>query len=238
MNAAEPPGQLYQNNGSDWVPIKLIILIQLLLLVTVICCNGTPVLLTHNPPRILKFRRLVVSTHSLSLHNNYYCRSHPVITTYRSTFTLSAPSGSTHQLDRSLSPSIRRRYIYIYPGFTNHGLLSNHARNSSGMTEPSAVVAAEEGVPHASNNQEVRRVFCCSVSRSRFLQLDTFPFAWAASVSSAYQTALGQTAVVVVVVVVVVVFTLKTVLTSIQYPSLSYSSRQRNEFPWSHTNPK
>ena len=32
---------------------------------------------------------------------------------------------------------------------------------------------------------------------------------------------------------VVVVFTLKTVLTSIQYPSLSYSSRQRNEFPWS-----
>ena len=36
-----------------------------------------------------------------------------------------------------------------------------------------------------------------------------------------------------VVVVVVVVFTLKTVLTSIQYPSLSYSSRQRNEFPWS-----
>ena len=33
--------------------------------------------------------------------------------------------------------------------------------------------------------------------------------------------------------VVVVVFTLKTVLTSIQYPSLSYSSRQRNEFPWS-----
>ena len=37
-----------------------------------------------------------------------------------------------------------------------------------------------------------------------------------------------------VVVVVVVVFTLKTVLTSIQYPSLSYSSRQRNEFPLSH----
>ena len=36
-----------------------------------------------------------------------------------------------------------------------------------------------------------------------------------------------------VVVVVVVVFTLKTVLTSIQYPSLSYSSRQINEFPWS-----
>ena len=35
-------------------------------------------------------------------------------------------------------------------------------------------------------------------------------------------------------VVVVVVFTLKTALTSIQYPSLSYSSRQRNEFPWSH----
>ena len=43
---------------------------------------------------------------------------------------------------------------------------------------------------------------------------------------------------VLVVVVVVVVFTLKTVLTSIQYPSLSYSSRQRNEFPWSHANPK
>ena len=43
---------------------------------------------------------------------------------------------------------------------------------------------------------------------------------------------------VVVVVVVVVVFTLKTVLTSIQYPSLSYSSRQRNEFPWSQANPK
>ena len=40
-----------------------------------------------------------------------------------------------------------------------------------------------------------------------------------------------------VVVVVVVVFTLKTVLTSIQYPSLSYSSRQINEFPWSHANP-
>ena len=40
------------------------------------------------------------------------------------------------------------------------------------------------------------------------------------------------------VVVVDVVFTLKTVLTSIQYPSLSYSSRQRNEFPWSHANPK
>ena len=32
--------------------------------------------------------------------------------------------------------------------------------------------------------------------------------------------------------VVVVVFTSKTVLTFIQYPSLSYSSRQRNEFPW------
>ena len=44
--------------------------------------------------------------------------------------------------------------------------------------------------------------------------------------------------IIVVVVVVVVVFTLKTVLTSIQYPSLSYSSRQRNEFPWSHANPK
>ena len=42
----------------------------------------------------------------------------------------------------------------------------------------------------------------------------------------------------VVVVVVVVVFSLKTVLTSIQYPSLSYSSRQRNEFPWSQANPK
>ena len=42
----------------------------------------------------------------------------------------------------------------------------------------------------------------------------------------------------IVLVVVVVVFTLKTVLTSIQYPSLSYSSRQRNEFPWSHANPK
>ena len=41
-----------------------------------------------------------------------------------------------------------------------------------------------------------------------------------------------------VVVVVVVVFTLKTVLTSIQYPSHSYSSRQRNEFPWSQANPK
>ena len=43
---------------------------------------------------------------------------------------------------------------------------------------------------------------------------------------------------VVVVVVVVVVFTLKTVLTSIQYLSLSYSSRQRNYFPWSQANPK
>ena len=41
-----------------------------------------------------------------------------------------------------------------------------------------------------------------------------------------------------VVVVVVVVFTLKTVLTSIQYPSLSHSSRQRNDFPWSQANPK
>ena len=40
-------------------------------------------------------------------------------------------------------------------------------------------------------------------------------------------------------VVVVVVFTLKTVLTSIQYPYLSYSSRQGNEFPWSQqANPK
>ena len=36
---------------------------------------------------------------------------------------------------------------------------------------------------------------------------------------------------------IVVVFTLKTVLTSIQYPSLSYSSRQRNVFPWSQANP-
>ena len=44
--------------------------------------------------------------------------------------------------------------------------------------------------------------------------------------------------ILALVVVVVVVFTLKTVLTSIQYPSLSYSSRQRNEFPWSHANPK
>ena len=43
---------------------------------------------------------------------------------------------------------------------------------------------------------------------------------------------------VVVVAVVVVVFTLKTVLTSIQYPSLPYASRQRNEFPWSQANPK
>ena len=34
----------------------------------------------------------------------------------------------------------------------------------------------------------------------------------------------------------IVVFTLKTVLTSIQYSSLSYSSRQRNEFPWSQAN--
>ena len=42
----------------------------------------------------------------------------------------------------------------------------------------------------------------------------------------------------IVVVVVVVVFTLKTVMTSFQYPSLSYSSRQRNEFPWSQANPK
>ena len=40
------------------------------------------------------------------------------------------------------------------------------------------------------------------------------------------------------VVVLVLVFTLKTVLTSIQYPYLSYSSRQRNEFPWSQANPK
>ena len=38
--------------------------------------------------------------------------------------------------------------------------------------------------------------------------------------------------------VVVVVFTLKTVLTSIQYPALSYSSRQRNELPRSQANPK
>ena len=42
----------------------------------------------------------------------------------------------------------------------------------------------------------------------------------------------------IVVVVVVVVFTLKTVLTSIQYSSLFYSSRQRTEFPWSQANPK
>ena len=41
-----------------------------------------------------------------------------------------------------------------------------------------------------------------------------------------------------VVVVLVVVFTLKAVLTFIQYPSLSYSSRQINEFPWSQANPK
>ena len=46
-----------------------------------------------------------------------------------------------------------------------------------------------------------------------------------------------DTRLYVVVVVVVVVFTLKTVLTSIQYPSLSYS-RQRNEFSWSQANPK
>ena len=39
-------------------------------------------------------------------------------------------------------------------------------------------------------------------------------------------------------VVVVVVFTLKTILTSVQYSSLSYSSRKRNEFPWSQANPK
>ena len=38
-------------------------------------------------------------------------------------------------------------------------------------------------------------------------------------------------------VVIVVVFTLKTVLTSI-VPFSSYSSRQRNEFPWSQANPK
>ena len=49
-----------------------------------------------------------------------------------------------------------------------------------------------------------------------------------------YHTLSGM----LVVVVVVVVFTLKTVLTSIQYPSLFYSSRQRNEFPWSQANPK
>ena len=42
----------------------------------------------------------------------------------------------------------------------------------------------------------------------------------------------------VFVVVVVVVFTFKTVLTSIQYPSLSYSSRQKDEFSWSLANPK
>ena len=53
-------------------------------------------------------------------------------------------------------------------------------------------------------------------------------------IASTPQTISGST----IVVVVVVVFTLKTVLTSIQYPSLSYSSRQRNEFPWSHANPK
>ena len=35
------------------------------------------------------------------------------------------------------------------------------------------------------------------------------------------------------------VFTLKSVLTSIQYhPCLSYPSRRRNEFPWSQANPK
>ena len=48
----------------------------------------------------------------------------------------------------------------------------------------------------------------------------------------------GDTEMIAVVVVVVVVFILKTVLTSIQYPSPSYSSRQRNEFTWSQANPK
>ena len=42
---------------------------------------------------------------------------------------------------------------------------------------------------------------------------------------------LGYNIIKPVVVVVVV-------LTSIQYPSLSYSSRQRNEFPWSQANLK
>ena len=63
------------------------------------------------------------------------------------------------------------------------------------------------------------------------------------TVQNSYRLAWCHTLLVVnqsafVVVVVVVVFTLKTVLTSIQYPSLSYSSRQRNEFPWSQANPK
>ena len=59
------------------------------------------------------------------------------------------------------------------------------------MTEPSAVVAAEQSVPQVSNNQKVRIVFC-SVFRMVLLQSAAFPFAWVASVSSAYQN-IGYT---------------------------------------------
>ena len=55
---------------------------------------------------------------------------------------------------------------------------------------------------------------------------------------SVHGAAVKSVCLVTVVAVVFVVFTLKTALTSIQYPSLSYSSMQRNEFSWSQANPK
>ena len=87
------------------------------------------------------------------------------------------------------------------------------------------------------------------------LDLLSIPRLWGGKTNTEYTGSLGYNSVLRVcditsidvevildtcstIVVVVVVFTLKTVLTSIQYPSLSYSSRQRNEFPWSHANPK
>ena len=48
---------------------------------------------------------------------------------------------------------------------------------------------------------------------------------------------LSHKMVILFTVFVVVVFTLKTVLTSIQY-LLFFTLRQRNEFPWSQANPK
>ena len=57
-------------------------------------------------------------------------------------------------------------------------------------------------------------------------------------VTSGQQYSIGEKPTVTTLFVVVVVFTLKTVLTSIQYPSLPYSSRQRNEFPLSQTQNK
>ena len=81
-----------------------------------------------------------------------------------------------------------------------------------------------------------RERWCCTRDLVRRLDMDTC--------QTSIETDIEVSNIILsrselrVVVVVVVVFTLKTVLTSIQYPSLSYSSRQRNEFPWSQANPK